>query len=156
MFRRENTFRRAGLARDAFAMEGLAKAAVRDDQGPATGFRREQAGVHYENRRRDSEDQDRGDAQDAKKAAHEVPPDVGGVMSREGDEKTAVPPQAIAFFRLSSTLSRKPPVVSHFWSGPTSSARSLVMKPLSTVAIQTFSSVPAKVARASLPSSLAR
>src|SRR5262245_43230720 len=34
---------------------------------------------------------------------------------------------AIAAFKFSSTLSRKPVVESHFWSAPTSSARSLVM-----------------------------
>src|SRR5207302_997095 len=42
------------------------------------------------------------------------------------------------------------------WSGPTSSARSLVMKPASTVSTQTFSSVPANLPRSALLSSLAR
>src|SRR5581483_708530 len=66
------------------------------------------------------------------------------------------PGYAIAFLRFSSTLSRKPVVESHFWSAPTSSARSLVMKPDSTVSTQTFSSVAANLASAVLPSSLAR
>ncbi len=64
--------------------------------------------------------------------------------------------QPIAFFRFSSTLSRKPVVESHVWSGPTSNARSLVMKPASTVSMQTFSSVAANLASAALLSSLAR
>src|SRR5476651_1854423 len=63
---------------------------------------------------------------------------------------------AIAFFRFSSTLSRKPVVESHFWLGPISDARSFVIKPASTVSTQTFSSVPANFASAALLSSLAR
>ena len=47
-------------------------------------------------------------------------------------------------------------VVSHFWSGPTSSARSLVMSPASTVSTVTFSSVSAKRSSAALSSSFAR
>lgn len=62
----------------------------------------------------------------------------------------------IAALRFSSTFSRKPSVVSHFWSGPTSSARSLVMKPLSTVSTTTFSSVVAKFISCVLSSSFAR
>src|SRR6185312_9195876 len=63
---------------------------------------------------------------------------------------------AIALTRLSATLSRKPVVDSQRWSAPTSSARSLVMLPASTVSTQTFSSVAANFASASLLSSLAR
>ena len=63
---------------------------------------------------------------------------------------------AIAACRLSLTLSMKPSVDSHFCSGPTSSARSLVMKPASTVLTQTFSKVEAKRANSALSSSLAR
>src|ERR1035438_7792823 len=63
---------------------------------------------------------------------------------------------AIAFFKFSSTLSRKPVVESHFWLGPISDARSFVIKPASTVSTQTFSSVPANFASAALLSSLAR
>ena len=62
----------------------------------------------------------------------------------------------IAFCRFSSTLSRKPSVVSHFCSGPTRSARSLVMSPSSTVATQTCSSVCANLSSCGLLSSLAR
>jgi CRP-like cAMP-binding protein len=62
----------------------------------------------------------------------------------------------IAFFRLASTLSRKPVVESHFWSAPTSSARSLVIEPASTVSTQTLSRVVANFASAALLSSLAR
>src|SRR5690606_33121480 len=69
------------------------------------------------------------------------------------DCRQAVLQAAIAFFRFSSILSRKPLVVSHFWSGPTSSARSLVMWPDSTVSMQTFSRVAAKFARSLLSSS---
>src|SRR5687767_3948390 len=47
----------------------------------------------------------------------------------------------MAFFRFSSILSRNPVVDSHFWSGPTRIARSLVMSPASTVATVTFSKV---------------
>ena len=46
-------------------------------------------------------------------------------------------------FRLRSTASRKPVVLSQPWSGPASSARSLVISPPSTVAMQTRSSVRA-------------
>src|SRR6185369_3854290 len=53
---------------------------------------------------------------------------------------------ANAFVRFSATLSRKPVVESQRWSAPTSSARSLVMKPDSTVSTQTRSSVVAKFA----------
>src|SRR6202030_3227056 len=63
---------------------------------------------------------------------------------------------AIALVRFSATLSRKPVVDSQRWSAPTNSARSLVMKPASTVSTQTFSSVSANFASASLLSSLAR
>src|SRR5204862_7086413 len=41
--------------------------------------------------------------------------------------------QAIALVRFAATLSRKPVVDSQRWSAPTSSARSLVIKPASTV-----------------------
>src|SRR5262245_55129518 len=64
--------------------------------------------------------------------------------------------QAIAAFRFSSTLSRKPVVESHFWSAPTSSARSFVIKPASTVPTVTFSRVCANFASSELSSSLAR
>ncbi len=47
----------------------------------------------------------------------------------------------IAVFKFSSTLSRKPVVVSHFCSGPISSARSLVMKPDSSVSTQSLGDV---------------
>ena len=47
-------------------------------------------------------------------------------------------------------------VDSQGWSGPISSDRSLVMKPLSTVWMQTFSSVSAKRFNSALSSSLAR
>ena len=47
-------------------------------------------------------------------------------------------------------------VESQRWSAPTSSARSLVMKPASTVSTQTFSSVAANFASSALLSSLAR
>src|SRR5258706_10745029 len=63
---------------------------------------------------------------------------------------------AIALLRFSSILSRKPSVVSHFCCGPTSAARSLVMKPASTVSTHTFSSANANFASAALLSSLAR
>ena len=46
---------------------------------------------------------------------------AGTVLSR------ATTYAAIAFTRLSATLSRKPVVESHRWSAPTRSARSLVM-----------------------------
>src|SRR5215213_5066810 len=62
----------------------------------------------------------------------------------------------IALVRFSATLSRKPVVESQRWSAPTRSARSLVMKPASTVSTQTFSSVLANFASSSLLSSLAR
>src|SRR5712671_4790664 len=62
----------------------------------------------------------------------------------------------IALLRFASILSRKPSVVSDFASGPISAARSLVMKPDSTVSTQTFSSVEANFASAALLSSLAR
>src|SRR5262249_32067101 len=62
----------------------------------------------------------------------------------------------IAFFKFSSTLSRKPVVESHFWSAPTSRARSLVMKPDSTVPTVTCSKVVANFASSGLLSSLAR
>src|SRR5690606_9740357 len=42
----------------------------------------------------------------------------------------------IAFWRFSSILSRKPVVDSHGWSAPIRSARSLVIKPDSTVWMQ--------------------
>jgi len=61
-----------------------------------------------------------------------------------------------AFLRFSSTLSRKPVVDSHFWSAPTSSAKSLVIEPASTVSTQTFSRVEANFASGALSSSLAR
>lgn len=48
---------------------------------------------------------------------------------------------AISACRLALILSRKPAVESHRWSGPTSSARSFVIDPDSTVATHTFSSV---------------
>src|ERR1700712_5520032 len=63
---------------------------------------------------------------------------------------------AIALVRFSATLSRKPVVDSQRWSAPTSSARSLVMWPASTVSTQTFSSVLANFASSALLSSLAR
>ena len=77
---------------------------------------------------------------------------------KPGDDTFAIDASAyaIAFFKFSSTLSRKPVVESHFWSGPISSARSLVMKPASTVSTQTFSSVVENFASAGLLSSLAR
>src|SRR5262245_56307253 len=64
--------------------------------------------------------------------------------------------QFIALRRFSSTLSRKPVVESHFWSAPTSSAKSLVMEPASTVSTHTFSRVEANLASGGLLSSLAR
>src|ERR1019366_4372185 len=48
---------------------------------------------------------------------------------------------AIAFFKFSSTLSRKPVVDSHFWLGPISAAGSLVIKPASTVSTQSLGDV---------------
>src|SRR3981081_4693703 len=62
----------------------------------------------------------------------------------------------IALVRFSATLSRKPVVDNQRWSAPTKSARSLVMKPASTVSTQTFSSVGANFASASLLSNWAR
>ena len=50
----------------------------------------------------------------------------------------------------------KPSVVSQPWVSPTSSARSLVIEPASTVSTQTFSRVSAKWVSSALPSSLAR
>src|SRR5206468_6562033 len=64
--------------------------------------------------------------------------------------------QASALFRLSATLSRNPVVDSQRCSAPTSNARSLVMKPDSTVSTQTFSSVLENFASSLLLSSLAR
>src|SRR5262249_341098 len=63
---------------------------------------------------------------------------------------------AIAFFKFSSTLSRKPVVESHFWSAPTSRARSLVMKPDSTVPTVTGSKASANFASPTLFSSMTR
>src|ERR1700739_3982505 len=63
---------------------------------------------------------------------------------------------AIALLSFSATWSRKPVVESQRWSAPTRSARSLVMKPASTVSTQTFSSVEANFASSALLSSLAR
>src|SRR4051812_7477078 len=82
-----------------------------------------------------------------------VPVDIvgGGEARRPGNGH-----YPIAAWRLASTLSRKPVVDCHFWSGPTRRARSLVMKPASTVSTQTRSSVVEKRASAWLPSSLAR
>src|SRR6202035_5180001 len=65
-------------------------------------------------------------------------------------------PYAAALVRFSATLSRKPVVDSQRWSAPTKSARSLVMKPASTVSTQTFSSVAANFSSSALLSSLAR
>ena len=50
----------------------------------------------------------------------------------------------VAIFKLSSNLSRNAWVVIHGCSGPINNAKSLVMKPDSTVAMQTFSSAAAK------------
>ncbi len=47
-------------------------------------------------------------------------------------------------------------MVSHFWLGPTSAAKSLVMYPASTVSTQTFSKLEANRASPALLSSLAR
>jgi hypothetical protein len=60
--------------------------------------------------------------------------------------------QAIAFFRFSSTLSRKPVVESHFWLGPISEARSLVMKRQSA-AIAAFSVALGRIAADALAES---
>src|SRR5471032_660383 len=62
----------------------------------------------------------------------------------------------IALVRFSDTLSRNPVVESHFWSAPTSKAKSLVIAPASTVSTQTFSSVEENFASSGLLSSLAR
>src|SRR6266550_9481335 len=63
---------------------------------------------------------------------------------------------AIVVVRFDEILSRNAVVESHFCSGPTRSARSLVMKPDSTVSMQTFSIVFENLARSALLSSLAR
>ena len=65
---------------------------------------------------------------------------AGGVIFNTEAEEGA---QALAraAVRLAATLSRKPSVVSQPWVSPTSSARSLVIEPASTVSTQTFSSV---------------
>src|SRR4029077_6395249 len=77
-------------------------------------------------------------------------------MGLKASMKSEVAYAAIALVRFSATLSRKPEVESQRWSAPTKSARSLVMKPASTVSTQTFSMVWANFASASLLSSLAR
>ncbi len=64
--------------------------------------------------------------------------------------------QAIAFFRFSSILARKAWVFSQGWSLPIRMARSLVMKPASTVSTQTFSSAFAKSVTSGVPSNLPR
>src|SRR4051812_46091041 len=90
-------------------------------------------------------------------------PAAGGV-ARNGGHKRARPTArcdrnvlyAITLVKFAEILSRNAVVESHFCSGPTRSARSLVMKPDSTVSMQTFSSVPENVASSELLSSLAR
>src|SRR5205823_2201277 len=58
--------------------------------------------------------------------------------------------------RFSASVARNSSVVCHAWSGPTSSARSLVIAPLSTVVMTTSSRVEAKSMSAWLPSSTPR
>ena len=84
------------------------------------------------------------------------PPGKGGGVSVTLSARRPAAYAAIAAVRFSETLSRKPSVVSHCCSGPTSRARSLVMKPASTVSTQTFSRVAANLASSALSSSLAR
>ena len=69
---------------------------------------------------------------------------AGATVARAAREVQA----AIAFLRFSSTLSRKPSVESHRCSGPTRSARSLVIEPDSTVSTHTRSRVEANLASA--------
>src|SRR5690606_39256274 len=71
---------------------------------------------------------------------------------REGPDQRS----AIFFCRCSSSAARNSSVVSHCWSLPTSSARSLVILPLSTVSMTTFSRVSAKPTTSGVESSLPR
>src|ERR1700687_2117132 len=83
----------------------------------------------------------------------------GYTLSTWPPEKPTPSPAAyavMALVRFSATLSRKPVADRQRWSAPTSEARSLVMKPASTVSTQAFSSVSANLPSASLLSSLAR
>ena len=117
----------------------------------AFGMKREHRGaVRRGDRRRRLRPRRRPQAQ--------APPRQGEQHAGTGARHAGASPgcYAMAFRGSRPTLSRKPVVVSHFWSGPTSSARSLVMKPDSTVSIVTFSSVAANFASSALSSSLAR
>jgi hypothetical protein len=66
------------------------------------------------------------------------------------------PHRASAAASFASTASRNCSVVSHGWSGPIRSARSLVIWPPSTVSTQARSRAWAKSATAGVPSILAR